>query len=662
MEHPVLWDPPAEFRAAANLTRYLHWLETHRNLHLGTYDELWQWSTERVEDFWASLWEFFEITASTPYRNALSSHAMPGARWFEGATLNYAEHVFRNATSDHPALLFQSERRALTEISWQQLQRDVAACAAALRGLGVRTGDRVVAYLPNIPQAVVAFLACASIGATWSSSSPDFGTPSVIDRFKQLDPTVLIAVDGYQYNGRRFDRTDAVRNIQEALPSLRFTIAVPYLDDNDAAYAGSTSIPGAIVWNDLLGMNANAALTFEPLPVDHPLWVVYSSGTTGLPKAIAHGHGGILLEHLKFLTLHANLQPGDRFFWFTTTGWIMWNILLGGLLSGASIVLYDGNPAYPDHDVLWRLAEQAKITLFGTSPAFIAAGMKAGVEPARDHDLRALRAVSTTGSPLTAEQFTWTYEHVKRDMHLASVAGGTEVATAFVGGCPLLPVRAGEIQCRQLGVRAEALDAHGVPLIDGVGELAILEPMPSMPLYFWNDPEGTRYRESYFTVYPGIWRHGDWISITPSGGVVIYGRSDATINRRGVRLGTIEIYRAVEAIDDVLESLVVDLEYLGRDSFMPLFVRLRENVALDDALRERIVTAIRERVSPRFVPDAIYQVPDVPKNLTGKRLEVPVKRVLLGMPLERSLSVDAVANPDALDWFVQFATMQRAAR
>ncbi|TAM75247.1 acetoacetate--CoA ligase [bacterium] len=662
MEYPVLWDPPAEFRAAANLTRYLHWLETHRDLHLGTYDELWQWSTERVEDFWTSLWEFFDVKANTPYRSVLSSHAMPGAHWFEGTTLNYAEHVFRNATPDHPALLFQSERRALTEISWQELRREVAACAAALRGLGVKTGDRVVAYLPNIPHAVVAFLACASIGATWSSSSPDFGTPSVIDRFKQLDPTVLIAVDGYQYNGRRFDRADAVRSIREALPSLRFTIAVPYLNDNDATYAGSTSIPGAIVWNDLLAMNANAQLTFEPLSFDHPLWVVYSSGTTGLPKAIAHGHGGILLEELKFLTLHADLHPGDRFFWFTTTGWIMWNILVGGLLTGASVVLYDGNPAHPDHEVLWRLAEQAKITLFGTSPAYIAACMKTGVEPARDHDLRSLKAVSTTGSPLTAEQFTWIYEHVKRDLFLASVAGGTEVSTAFVGGCPLLPVRAGEIQCRLLGVRAEALDEHGAPLIDRVGELSILEPMPSMPLYFWNDRDGTRYHESYFTVYSGIWRHGDWISVTPSGGVVIYGRSDATINRRGVRLGTIEIYRAVEAIDEVLESLVVDLEYLGRESFMPLFVRLREEAELNEALRERIRAAVREQVSPRFVPDAIYQVPDVPKNLTGKRLEVPVKRILLGMPLERSLSVDAVANLSALDWFVEFAATRSAAR
>ncbi|TAM59704.1 acetoacetate--CoA ligase [bacterium] len=661
MEHPVLWDPPAEFRSAANLTRYLHWLETHRNLHLGTYDELWQWSTQRVEDFWASLWEFFDIHAHTRYRAVLSSHAMPGARWFEGATLNYAEHVFRNATPEHPALLFQSERRTLREISWKELEREVAACAAALRGLGIKSGDRVVAYLPNIPQAIIAFLACASIGATWSSSSPDFGTPSVIDRFKQLDPTVLIAVDGYYYNGKRFERAEEVHRIQEALPSLRFTIAVPYLDDNDTPYAGSTAIPGAIVWNDLLAMNGNATLTFEPVPFDHPLWVVYSSGSTGLPKAVAHGHGGVLIEHLKFLTLHSNLHPGDRFFWFTTTGWIMWNILAGGLLAGATIVLYDGNPAYPDSAVLWQLAQQARITLFGTSPAFIAACMKAGLEPSRDHDLRALQSVSTTGSPLTAEQFTWVYEHVKRDLYLASVAGGTEVATAFVGGSPLLPVRAGEIQCRTLGARAEALNERGVPLTDSVGELAIMEPMPSMPLYFWNDSAGTRYRESYFTVYPGIWRHGDWISVTPSGGVVIYGRSDATINRRGVRLGTIEIYRAVEAIDDVLESLVVDLEFLGRESFMPLFVRLREHAVLDDELRERIATAIRERVSPRFVPDAIYQVPDVPKNLTGKRLEVPVKRILLGMPPERSLSVDAMANPASLDWFLEFAAARTAA-
>jgi len=655
--HDVLWDPAPEVRERANLTRYLRWLEKNRGLHLATYDELWEWSTERVEEFWASIWEFFEIRASAPYRRVLSSHAMPGARWFEGARLNFAEHVFRNASGEHPALLFQSELHPLMEISWSALRDDVTAASGALRALGVTPGDRVVAYLPNVPQAVVAFLACAAIGAIWSSCSPDFGTPSVIDRFRQLEPAVLIAVDGYQYNGRRYDRVDEVRALQAALPSLRHTVLVPYLDEQ----GDPARLAGAITWNDLLARGRGAALAFEQLDADHPLWVVYSSGTTGLPKAIVHGHGGIVAEHLKFLALHADLSPGDRFFWFTTTGWIMWNILVGGLLTGAASVLYDGNPAYPDHGVLWRLAEDAGITVFGASPAFVGACMKAGVEPGRDHDLRALRSVSTTGSPLTAEQFAWIYRHVKGDLFLASVAGGTEVATPFVGGCTLLPVRAGEIQCRLLGVRAEALDEHGRPLAGEVGELAILEPMPSMPLYFWNDADGARYRESYFNVYPGIWRHGDWVSISPSGGVVIYGRSDATINRRGVRLGTIEIYRAVEAIDEVLESLVVDLEFLGRDSFMPLFVCLRPGAALDEALKERIRAAIRERVSPRFIPDEIHQVPDVPKNLTGKRLEVPVKRILLGMPPERSLSIDAVANPQSIAWFVDFARAQSTA-
>ncbi|MDE2571430.1 MAG: acetoacetate--CoA ligase [bacterium] len=640
-------------RERANVTRYMRWLEERRGLRFAGYEDLWRWSTEQVEAFWTSIWEFFDVRASAPYGEVLSSHTMPGAHWFPGATLNFAEHVFRNATPERPALLFQSERRPLRAISWSELHGDVAAAASALRALGVRAGDRVVGYLPNTPHAVIAFLACAAIGATWSACSPDFGTPSVIDRFKQLEPTLLFAVDGYAYNGQSFDRMAALHDLQRQLPSLRHTVLIPYLNEARSA----AQLRDAVSWDEFLarGRAGDAALRFEQVPFEHPLWVVYSSGTTGLPKAIVHGHGGILLELLKFCGLHADLGRGERFFWFTTTGWIMWNILIGALVNGTSIVLYDGNPAYPDHGTLWRLTQEAGITHFGTSPAYIGACMKAGIEPGHAFDLRALRSMSTTGSPLTAEQFAWIYQNVKRDLYLASIAGGTEVAAPFVGGTPLLPVRAGEIQCRMLGVRAQALDEEGNAVIDRVGELAITAPMPSMPLYFWNDPEGTRYRESYFTVYPGIWRHGDWISISAAGALVIYGRSDATINRRGVRLGTIEIYRAVEALDEVLESLVVDLEFLGRESFMPLFVRLRDGATLDDELKARIRAQIRERVSPRFLPDEIRQIPEVPKNLTGKRLEVPVKRLLLGMPVERALSVDAVANPASLSWFLAYA-------
>ncbi len=651
----LLWTPPAALQAESNIRAYMNWLAATRGLQFTTYDELWRWSVAELERFWESLWQYFQIQSATPYSRVLSSHTMPGARWFEGATLNYAEHVFRNATAEHPAVLFQSERQPLTAISWAELERQTASVAAALRALGVGPGDRVVGYVPNIPQALVAFLAAASLGAVWSSCSPDFGSPSVIDRFKQIEPKVLVAVDGYQYGGKPFDRREVVAEIQAALPTLQATIFVPYLDPQ----AAPTGLSGPIhTWDEALATPGE--LRYERVPFEHPLWVLYSSGTTGLPKPIVQSQGGILIQHLKELNLHLNLKPGDRFFWYTTTGWMMWNLLIGGLLVGATVLLYDGSPGYPDMGVLWRFAEASGMTFFGTSAGYLTALMKSDIEPGRQYDLSRIVGLGSTGSPLPPEGFEWAYAHIKSDLWLASLSGGTDVCGCFVGGVPLLPVYSGEIQCRSLGVNAQAYDTDGNSVTGVMGELVITEPMPSMPIYFWNDPDGRRYRESYFEIYPGAWRHGDWVVINERGGVVIYGRSDSTINRQGVRMGSSEIYRVVEGIPEVLDSLVVDLEGLGGASYMPLFVVLREGVQLDAALEQRIKTAIRTALSPRHVPDAIFAIPDVPRTLSGKKLEVPVKKILSGVPVERAANPDSLKNPELLPFFVELA--ERLAR
>lgn len=650
----LLWTPPAELQARSNLRAYMEWLAATRGLQFHDYDALWRWSVEELEAFWASLWDYFAIRSATPYTAVLADRSMPGARWFEGATLNYAEHVFRNASAEHPAAIFQSERHPLTTISWAELEAQVARVAATLRGLGVGPGDRVVGYIPNIPQALVAFLAAASLGAIWSSCSPDFGSPSVIDRFAQIEPRVLVAIDGYQYGGKPFDRRGAVAEIQAALPTLQATIFVPYLDPA----ATPEGLSGTVLrWDDL--PPAPAPLRFEPVPFAHPLWVLYSSGTTGLPKPIVHSQGGILIQHLKELSLHLNLKPGDRFFWFTTTGWMMWNLLVSGLLVGATVLLYDGSPAYPDLGALWRFAEQSGTTFFGTSAGYITALMKSDVEPGAQYDLSRLVGLGSTGSPLPPEGFEWVYAHVKPDIWLASVSGGTDVCGCFVGGCPLLPVYSGEIQCRALGVDARAYDTDGNSVTGVMGELVITQPMPSMPIYFWNDPDGRRYRESYFELYPGIWRHGDWVVINERGGVVIYGRSDSTINRQGIRMGSSEIYRVVESLPEVLDSLVLDLEGLGGASYMPLFVVLREGVELDTALQQRIKAAIRNALSPRHVPDEIFAVPDVPRTLSGKKLEVPVKKILAGVPVERAANPDSLRNPELLPFYVDLAARLR---
>jgi acetoacetyl-CoA synthetase len=576
---------------------------------------------------------------------------MPGASWFPGAELNFAEHVFRNATSDHPALLFRSERHDMVEVSWSELKQKVGALAKALRDMGVQRGDRVVAYMPNIPETVVAFLACASMGAIWSSCSPDFGTSSVIDRFKQIEPKVLFAVDGYQYNGKGFDRRPIIAELQQSLPTLQKTVLVPYLFPDSGP--GPESLSNALAWQDLL--SGPSELVFEQVPFDHPLWVLYSSGTTGLPKPIVQGQGGILLEHLKGLALDLDLKPADKFFWFTTTGWMMWNLLTSGLLVGATVLLYDGSPAYPDIGTLWKFAQDSGMTFFGTSAGFITSCMKAGIEPGKTYDLSKLLAIGSTGSPLPPEGFQWVYDHVKRDIWLGSMSGGTDVCSAFVGGSILLPVYSGELQCRSLGAKVESFDEQGHLLIGEVGELVITEPMPSMPLYFWNDPEGKRYQESYFSMYPGVWRHGDWIQITPRGSAIIYGRSDSTLNRQGIRMGTSEIYRVVEGFPEVLDSLIIGQELSGGRYYMPLFVVLREDVELDDAFKARIKGALRSNISPHHVPDEVFAIPEVPRTLNGKKLEVPVKKLLMGISAEKAISTDSMSNPQSLQYFVEFA-------
>jgi acetoacetyl-CoA synthetase len=648
----LLWTPSAEVVERSNMTRYMRWLEAERGHGFdGDYGELWSWSVEELEDFWASIWDFFEVRSSTPFNQVLAERTMPGARWFEGAHLNYAEHLLRGKPGQRHAILHASERRGLDSLTWGELREQVSRVAAALRELGVERGDRVVAYMPNVPETVVAFLATASLGAIWSSCSPDFGAGSVVDRFAQIEPKVLFCVDGYRYNGRDFDRTEVLAGLQDEMPSLERTIVLRYLGtDPDLS-----ELRDVIDWNDLLASGEGQPLSFEPVRFDHPLWVLYSSGTTGLPKAIVHGHGGILLEHLKKLSLHVDAQEGDRIFWFTTTGWMMWNFLVAGLLTDAAIVLYDGSPGHPYMGVLWDLAERTEMTCFGTSASYIAACTKAEVEPSAGRDLSKLRSVGSTGSPLAPEGFQWVYDHVGEDTWLFSTSGGTDVCTAFVGGVPLLPVYRGELQARALGAKVEAFDDDGNSVIDEVGELVITEPMPSMPVFFWGDEDGSRYRASYFEHYPGVWRHGDWIEITSRGTAVIYGRSDSTINRQGVRMGTSEIYRAVAAVPEVLDALVVDVPRPGTEGWMPLFVVLREGEELDEDLVAEIKRRIREQCSPRHVPDALFQIAEVPRTLSGKALEVPVKRILTGTPVERAASKDSLANPAALDYFVELS-------
>ena len=627
------------------MTDYMEWLERERGLRFADYAELWRWSVDDLAGFWSSVVDYYEIPLRGAWTEVLGDATMPGARWFDGAQLNYAEALLRRVVPDRPALLFASERSPLQEVSGAELRAAVAAAAAGLRRLGVGRGDRVVAMVPNIPEAVVGLLACASLGAIWSSCSPDFGARGLIDRFAQISPKVLIAVDGYTYGGKPFDRREVVDELRAELPTLERTVVIPYLDPEAAADG-----PGEMTWADLLA-GPEEPLTFEAVPFDHPLWVLYSSGTTGLPKAIVHGHGGVVLEHAKAIGLMFDIRDGDRMFWYTTTGWMMWNFLVGSMLVGGVPVLYDGSPGHPNLDVLWDLAARARVSLFGTSAAFLAACQKAGIRPGETNDLSHLEAIGSTGSPLAVETFGWVYDAVKPDVWLASMSGGTDVVSAFVGGCPLLPVHAGELQARALGAKVEAFDEAGRSVVGQTGELVLTAPLPSMPVGFWNDPDGARYRESYFEMYPGVWRHGDWIRITERGSAVIEGRSDSTLNRQGIRFGTSELYGVVESLPEVLDSLVIGLELPGGGYRMPLFVVLADGVELDAALKARINGAIRAALSQRHVPDEIVAVPAIPRTLTGKKMEVPVKTPPPGSSAGRGRRGRRDGRPEALEWF-----------
>ena len=661
-----------------HITRYTDWLAQSRGLHFDAtsyegYDALWRWSVEDLRAFWGSIWDYFEIESPTPYESVLAEEAMPGARWFPGAQVNYARQVFRHAdaahAAGHPAIVFQNEamqeRGALSEISWPELRRQVASLGAELKRMGVQPGDRVCAFMPNIPEAIVAFLAVASLGGVWSICSPDMGPVAVLDRFGQIEPKVLIACDGYTYGGVVHDRMALLGGLLDGLNSVHDVVLLRY--QNEAADPASLATPLRRVHDFDALASKDAVLAPAWLPFDHPLWVVYSSGTTGLPKPIVHGHGGIMIESLKAGALHnnvgASVATGDRYHWYSTTGWVMWNAQVGALLGGTTSCIFDGNPGgkagAPDLGVLWRFAAAAGVTFFGAGAAFYANCLKAGLEPAKLADLSKLRAIGSTGSPLSVESYQWVYDQMPRadgkPIWLTPISGGTDFAGAFVGGLASLPVVIGEMQCRCLGAAVEAWNEAGQALVDEVGELVCVKPMPSMPLYFWGDAGNKRLHDSYFDMYPGVWRHGDWIRITPRGGAIIYGRSDATINRHGIRMGTAELYRAVEVLPEVLDSLVVDLEYLGRESYMPLFVVLREGLLLDAVLTRRLKDSIKTALSARHVPNDIFQVSAVPRTLSGKKMELPVKKLLMGTPAEQVFKLDAMANADCVAWFADFA-------
>lgn len=653
---------------------YQNWLRDTRGLSFDSYDALWRWSTTDLDAFWQSVWEYSEMQSPTPHMAVLADRRMPGAKWFEGAQANYAREVLRHVDAAHAAgctaIISENELGEVREISWPELRRQVASVALTLKSMGVERGDRVAAYLPNAPEAMVAFLACSCIGAVWSVCAPDMGSAAVVDRFKQIEPKVLIAADGVYYGAKAMDRSATVQQLRESLPSVQKLLLVrtPF---------AAAQIQAEADWSQAAARDDAQVAAFEPewLPFDHPIWVVYSSGTTGLPKPIVHGHGGIITTmyacglHNDLGASYSNNNRGERYHWYSSTGWVMWNAQLSGLCFGATICLYDGHPGgskdKPDWTVLWRFVARHKITFFGAGAAYFGNCMKAGVVPKDCGDLSHLRALGSTGSPLAEEVQRWGTAQLKsagaKDPWWCNISGGTDFCGAFVGGNRELPDVPGQMQCRQLGAAVEAWNESGQPVIGEVGELVCVQPIPSMPLYFWNDPGNARYLSSYFDTYPGVWRHGDWLKVGNDGGCVIYGRSDATINRQGLRMGTSEIYNAIEALPEVLDSMVVDLEYLGRDSYMPLFVVLRPGVALDERMKKALNDAIRAALSPRFLPDDIFQVAEIPRTLSGKKQELPIKKLMLGQPLEKVVNKEAMANPACLDWYVDMA-LRHAAR
>ena len=634
----------------ANITTFTRWLASERGLELGDYAALWHWSVTDLDGFWQAVWDYCGIRASVPPAAVLGSRAMPGADWFPGARLNYAEHVLRNARPGTDALYYMSERTPLTALSWDSLTGSVRVLASWLRAAGIRPGDRVASCLPNNPQAAIAMLAATSVGAVWTSCSPDFGWRGTVDRLRQVAPRVLFCTDGYQYGGREHDRSAEIARVVAGLPSLDLVVAVP-------GPSGSL-VDGALAWDSVLDGPAGE-LEFEQVPFGHPLWILFSSGTTGLPKAITHSHGGIVIEQLKLQTLNMDLRAGDRLFFYTTTGWMMWNFLVSSLLLGVKPLLYDGNPAWPRPDVLWQMAQDARVTLFGASPAFVAMQTQAGVIPRDSYDLSALRTVMLAGSPVSPECHAWFYRSVKRDLWMHVGSGGTDVCTGFTGGSPTMPVHAGEHQARNLGVAAYAFSAAGEAVTGEVGEMVITQPMPSMPVRLWNDEDGSLYRDTYFADFPGIWRQGDFFKVNERGGCFVLGRSDATLNRHGVRIGTAEIYAALEPVPEIADSLIVNLDLPGGGFFMPLFVRLAEGAVLDEELERRIAHQLRTSYTPRHVPDRVVPVPAIPATLTGKKMEVPVRKILLGMPPDQAANRNAMVNPESLDTFAEYARTQQ---
>jgi acetoacetyl-CoA synthetase len=653
----LLWTPSPDDIARANLTGFTGWLAAERGLRFGDYAALWRWSVQDLDGFWQAVWDRFGVMSSVPPAAVLGRRTMPGAEWFPGARLNYAEHVLRSERPGTDALLYRNESTALAGLPWESLAGQVRVLATRLRTLGVRPGDRVASCLPNIPQAVIAMLATTSIGAIWASCSPDFGWRGVIDRFSQLAPRVLFCADGYTYAGTDFPRTAQLGQIIDALDSLRHVIYLPYLEPGRL----QPPVPWAVSWAATLDDTPVAAadFRFEQVPFDHPLWILFSSGTTGLPKPIMHGHGGILLEQLKLQGLHLNLRAGDRMFFFTTTGWMMWNFLVSSLLLGICPVLFDGSPAHPQPDVLWQVAEAAGVSFFGASPAYVDLMNRAGIVPGKTFGLSRLRSVMLAGSPVSAACGAWFYRNVSTGLWLCSGSGGTDICSGFVGGVATQPVYAGEIQGRHLGVAAYAFNEDGQPVVDEVGEMVITQPMPSMPVGFWGDYDGSRYRDSYFADFPGVWRQGDFFRVNARGGCFVLGRSDATLNRHGVRIGTAEIYAVLASVPEIEDALIVNLDLPGGGFFMPLFVTLAGGRVLDDALRDAIRGRLRQEYTPRHVPDRIIQVGQIPATLTGKKMEVPVRRILLGMPPGAAANVNAMANPGALDDFVSYARTQQ---